>query len=176
MIIDRPTPATRKGLGNAIRCWPKMMSVYKVSKKHKLYASWRAGKWRQEGFQHCHCWKSACLLDINAAHQKRRTGGRKVVLLELVTHDHYDKPFPLRILHLQLPTCGRSAPSENVKISSTLHFREKNGSSKNIGQTTQKISHFIPNMYVSGKISALRPCTHIVRIFWNWEKNRKYLE
>ena len=50
---------------------------------------------------------------------------------------------------------------------STLHFRGKNGTSKNIGQTTQKISHFIPNMYVSGKISALRPCTHIVRISWN---------
>ena len=64
---------------------------------------------------------------------------------------------------------GRTENIDGICIyTSTLHFRGKNGSSKNIGQTTPKISHFIPNMYVSGKISALRPCTHIVGILYNF--------
>ena len=33
--------------------------------------------------------------------------------------------------------------------------------------------HFFPNMYVSGKISALRPCTQTVKKFWNSKKLRK---
>ena len=33
--------------------------------------------------------------------------------------------------------------------------------------------HFVPNMYVSGKISALRPCTQTVKKFWNSKKIRK---
>ena len=33
--------------------------------------------------------------------------------------------------------------------------------------------HFFPNMYVSGKISALRPCTQTVKNFWNSKKIRK---
>ena len=52
--------------------------------------------------------------------------------------------------------------------SSTLHCRGKNGLSKKIGQTNQKMIYFVifvPNMYVSGKISALRPGTQTVMIF-----------
>ena len=33
--------------------------------------------------------------------------------------------------------------------------------------------HFFPNMYDSGKISALRPCTQTVKKFWNSKKIRK---
>ena len=33
--------------------------------------------------------------------------------------------------------------------------------------------HFVPNMYVSGKISALRPCTQTVKNFWNSKEIRK---
>ena len=40
MIIDRLTPATRNGLANAIRGWPKIMSLYQAFKKRKLYSSW----------------------------------------------------------------------------------------------------------------------------------------
>ena len=62
----------------------------------------------------------------------------------------------------------------NIYIyTSTLHCRGKNGSSKKIGQMTQKMIHFVPNMYVSGKISALRPCTQTVKNFWNSKKIRK---
>ena len=39
MIIDRPTPATRNGLGNVIRGWPRWMLCQAV-KKHKLCSSW----------------------------------------------------------------------------------------------------------------------------------------
>jgi hypothetical protein len=58
-------------------------------------------------------------------------------------------------------------------ISSTLHCRGKNGRSKKIGQTNQKMIHFVPNMYVSGKISALRPGTQTVMIFGTTKKIRK---
>ena len=58
-------------------------------------------------------------------------------------------------------------------ISSTLHCRGKNGRSKKIGQTNQKMIHFVPNMYVSGKISALRPGTQTVVIFGTTKKIRK---
>ena len=56
---------------------------------------------------------------------------------------------------------------------STLHCRGKNGRSKKIGQTNQKMIHFVPNMYVSGKISALRPGTQTVMIFGTTKKIRK---
>ena len=61
----------------------------------------------------------------------------------------------------------------NVIVSSTLHCRGKNGRSKKIGQTNQKMIHFVPNMYVSGKISALRPGTQTVMIFGTTKKIRK---
>ena len=57
--------------------------------------------------------------------------------------------------------------------SSTLHCRGKNGRSKKIGQTNQKMIHFVPNMYVSGKTSALRPGTQTVMIFGTTKKIRK---
>ena len=41
----------------------------------------------------------------------------------------------------------------------------KNGRSKKICQTNQKMIHCVPNMYVSGKISALRLGTQTVMIF-----------
>ena len=56
---------------------------------------------------------------------------------------------------------------------STLHCRGKNGRSKKIGQTNQKMIHFVPNMHVSGKISALRPGTQTVMIFGTTTKIRK---
>ena len=62
---------------------------------------------------------------------------------------------------------------KRLLISSTLHCRGKNGSSKKIGQTTQKMIRFVPNMYVSGRISALRPCTQTVKNFWYSKKNPK---
>ena len=58
-------------------------------------------------------------------------------------------------------------------ISSTLHCRGKNRRSKKIGQTKGKMIHFVPNMYVSGKISALRPGTQGRDDFWNNQKNPK---
>ena len=58
-------------------------------------------------------------------------------------------------------------------VTSTLHCRGKNGRSKKIGQTNQKMIHFVPNMYVSGKISALRPGTQTVMIFGTTKKIRK---
>ena len=44
---------------------------------------------------------------------------------------------------------------------------------RRIGQTNQKMIHFVPNMYVSGKISALRPGTQTVMIFGTTKKIRK---
>ena len=58
-------------------------------------------------------------------------------------------------------------------VTSTLHCRGKNGRSKKIGQTNQKMIHFVPNMYVSGKISALQPGTQTVMIFGTTKKIRK---
>ena len=43
MLIDRPTPATRNGLGNVIHGWPKWM-LCQAFKKHKLCSSWRVKK------------------------------------------------------------------------------------------------------------------------------------
>ena len=65
----------------------------------------------------------------------------------------------------------------NILIyTSTLHCRGKNGRSKKIGQTNQKMIHFVPNMYVSGKISALRPGTQTVMIFGTTKKAENYLK
>ena len=66
-----------------------------------------------------------------------------------------------------------SANFGGMNSSSTLHCRGKNGRSKKIGQTNQKMIHFVPNMYVSGKISALRPGTQTVMIFGTTKKIRK---
>ena len=63
-------------------------------------------------------------------------------------------------------------PIQVVIYSSTLHCRGKNGRSKKIGQTNQKMIHVVPNMYVSGKISALRPGTQTVMIFGTTKKIR----
>ena len=52
----------------------------------------------------------------------------------------------------------------------------KNVRSKKIGQTNQKMIHFVPNMYVSGKISALRPGTQTVMIFGATKKSENYLK
>ena len=60
-----------------------------------------------------------------------------------------------------------------LKYTSTLHCRGKNGRSKKIGQTNQKMIHFVPNMYVSGKISALQPGPQAVMIFGTTKKIRK---
>ena len=57
-----------------------------------------------------------------------------------------------------------------------VHCRGKNGRSKKIGQTNQKMIHFVPNMYVSGKISALRPGTQTVMIFGTAKKSENYLK
>ena len=56
---------------------------------------------------------------------------------------------------------------------STLQCRGKNGRSKKIGQTNPRMIHFVPNMYVSGKISPLRPGTQTVMIFGTTKKIRK---
>ena len=53
---------------------------------------------------------------------------------------------------------------------------EKKRRSKKIGQTTQNMIHFVPNMYVSGKISALRPRTQNVRNFGTLQKSEDYLK
>ena len=66
-----------------------------------------------------------------------------------------------------------SANFGGMNSSSTLHCRGKNGRSKKIGQTNQKMIHFVPNMYVSGKISALQPGTQTVMIFGTTKKIRK---
>ena len=59
---------------------------------------------------------------------------------------------------------------------STLHCRGKNRRSKKIGQTNQKMIHFAPNMYVSGKISALRSRTQNVRNFGTLKKEENCLK
>ena len=46
----------------------------------------------------------------------------------------------------------------------------KNGRSKKIGQTNQTVIHFVPSMYVSGKISSLQPGTQTVIIFGTTKK------
>ena len=61
-------------------------------------------------------------------------------------------------------------------VTSTLHCRGKNGRSKKIGQTNQKMIHFVPNMYVSGTISALRPGTQTGMIFGTAKKSENYLK
>ena len=69
---------------------------------------------------------------------------------------------------------GRERKGKEGKGTSTLHCQGKNGRSKKIGQTNQKMIHFVPpNMYVSGKISALRPGTQTVMIFGTTKKIRK---
>ena len=71
--------------------------------------------------------------------------------------------------------CGGKEPWVCI-TSSTLHCRGKNVRSKKIGQTNQKMIHFVPNMYVSGKISALRPGTQTVMIFGATKKSENYLK
>ena len=91
--------------------------------------------------------------------------------------------------HWILPTCWIADPKPKSFLSSTLHFRGKTCHFKKIGQTTQKMFHFDPNMYVSGKISALPPRTQNVlgtpsegassarpRIAENYHKNIKTYE
>ena len=68
---------------------------------------------------------------------------------------------------------GRERKGKEGKGTSTLHCQGKNGRSKTIGQTNQKMIHFVPNMYVSGKISALRPGTQTVMNFGTTKKIRK---
>ena len=73
------------------------------------------------------------------------------------------------------PSHSKIAKSQSVMItSSTLHCRGKNGRSKKIDQTNQDMIHFVPNMYVSGKISALRPGTQSVMIFGTAKKSENY--
>ena len=59
MIIDRPTPATRNGLGNVIRGWPRWM-LCQTFKKHKLCSSWRVKKSLFSG----NCQAGCCLLHV----------------------------------------------------------------------------------------------------------------
>ena len=59
MIIDRPTPATRNGLGNVIRGWLRWMLCQAV-KKHKLCSSWRVKKSLFSG----NCQVGCCLLHV----------------------------------------------------------------------------------------------------------------
>jgi len=63
--------------------------------------------------------------------------------------------------------------SRNTPRPSTAE--EKNGRSKKIGQTNQQMIHFVPNMYVSGKISALQTGTQTVMIFGTTKKSENYL-
>ena len=42
-MVDRRTPATRNGLGNVIRGWPRWM-LCQAFKKHKRCSSWRVKK------------------------------------------------------------------------------------------------------------------------------------
>ena len=51
--------------------------------------------------------------------------------------------------------------------------RKKYSSRSKIGQTTQKMIHFVPNMYVSGKISAPRSRTQDVKSFRTPKKTKK---
>ena len=84
-----------------------------------------------------------------------------------LTFNHLDTPCRV------YPFLSTYPAHPNAKSTSTLHCRGKNGSSKKIGQMTQQMIHFVPHMYVSGKISALRPCTQTVKNFWNSKKIRK---
>ena len=83
---------------------------------------------------------------------------------------------------VSLPVWGREAIRwiswlfRFVMLSSTLHCRGKNGRSKKIGQTNQTMIHFVPNMYASGKISALQPGTQTMIIFGTTKKIENYLK
>ena len=72
--------------------------------------------------------------------------------------------------------CCHICCHSNAIVASTLHCRGKNGCSKKIGQTNQKMIHFVPNIYVSGKISAPRPGTQTVMIFGTAKKSENYLK
>ena len=68
MIIDRPTLATRNGLGNAIRGWPRWM-LCQAFKKHKLCSFWRVKKAYSVGidesaFACCTCFSLVIILHI----------------------------------------------------------------------------------------------------------------
>ena len=72
MIIDRPTPATRNGLGNVIRGWPRWMLCQAV-KKHKLCSSWRVKKAYSVGIAKsaaacCTCFSLVIILHIKYLH------------------------------------------------------------------------------------------------------------
>ena len=72
MIIDRPTPATRNGLGNVIRGWPRWMLCQAV-KKHKLCSSWRVKKAYSVGIVKsaaacCTCFSLVIILHIKYLH------------------------------------------------------------------------------------------------------------
>jgi len=85
---------------------------------------------------------------------------KAVTRLTELTHSYQRKRF------------GISLPFEK----STLHCRGKHGRYIKIGQTNQKMIRFVPNMYVSGKISALRPGTQTVMIFGTTKKTENYLK
>ena len=71
MIIDRPTPATRNGLGNVIRGWPRWMLCQAV-KKQKLCSSWRVKKTYSVGIVKsaacCTCFSLVIILHIKYLH------------------------------------------------------------------------------------------------------------
>ena len=65
MIIDRPTPATRNGLGNVIRGWPRW-TFPNACKKHKLCSSWRVQKAYLVGISMSDADFCTCLIFITA--------------------------------------------------------------------------------------------------------------
>ena len=65
--------------------------------------------------------------------------------------------------------------ASNTSPKSSTHSRGQNARSKKIGQTIPKMI-FVPNIYISGKISALRPRTQNVSNFGTLNKSENYLK
>ena len=85
MLIDRPTPATRNGLGNVIHGWPRWM-LCQAFKKHKLCSSWRVKKSLFSG----NCQVGCCLLRVlqlghHTPHKISVSSGFKAFLCSTLT-------------------------------------------------------------------------------------------
>ena len=85
MIIDRPIPATRNGLGNVIRGWPRWMFP-KACKKHKLCSSWRVEKAYAVGIAKWDADFYTCLSFVIAPHNMLVSSGFSLFIVAMVSH------------------------------------------------------------------------------------------
>ena len=99
MTIDRPTPATRHGLGNVIRGWPRWMFP-KACKKHKLCSAWSVEKAYLVGIAKWDADFYTCLSFVIAPHNMLVSSGFSLFIVAMVSHlNSVSAPmFPLSIV------------------------------------------------------------------------------